>query len=170
MDKTTGKKLILNGETVTAETTFVPTEPSGTATVEFIFDAKYIKAETDIVVFESLYKDEKKLAVHADINDEGQTVTVKVPEIKTTAKVNSKKEVTADKEITIDDTVKYTNLTPGKEYTIVGTLMDKSTGKPFEIDGKIVTSEVTFTQKKSSGKVKKQMYCGYKKSPRSNRF
>lgn len=93
-----------------------------------------------------------------------------MPEIKTTAKVNSKKEVTADKEITIDDTVKYTNLTPGKEYTIVGTLMDKSTGKPFEIDGKIVTSEVTFTPKKSSGKVKKQMYCGYKKSPRSNRF
>lgn len=153
MDKNTGKALVINGETVTAETTFIPTESNGTATVEFIFDAKYIKADTDIVVFESLYKDGKELAVHADINDEGQTVTVKVPEIKTTAKANGKKEITAKGEITIDDIVKYTNLTPGKEYKIVGTLMDKSTGKPFEIDGKPVTSEVTFTPEKSNGKV-----------------
>ena len=153
MDKNTGKALVINGETVTAETVFIPTEPSGTATVEFIFDAKYIKADTDIVVFENLYKDGKELAVHADIEDEGQTVTVKVPEIKTTAKANGKKEVTAKGEITIDDIVKYTNLTPGKEYTIVGTLMDKSTGKPFEIDGKPVTSEVAFTPEKSNGKV-----------------
>ncbi|MCM1285711.1 MAG: VaFE repeat-containing surface-anchored protein [Acetobacter sp.] len=153
MDKNTGKELIINGETVTAETVFIPTEPNGTATVEFTFDSKYIKTATDIVVFESLYKDGKELAVHADIDDEGQTVTVKVPEIKTTAKVNGKKEIVAKGEITIDDTVKYTNLTPGKEYKIVGTLMDKSTGKPFEIDGKSVTSEVVFTPEKSSGKV-----------------
>lgn len=153
MDKTTGKALVINGETVTAETVFIPTEPNGTATVEFIFDAKYIKADTDIVVFESLYKDGKELAVHADLEDEGQTVTVKVPEIKTTAKANGKKEITAKGEITIDDTVKYTNLTPGKEYTIVGTLMDKTTGKAFEIDGKPVTSEVTFTPEKSNDKV-----------------
>ena len=153
MDKTTGKELVINGETVTAETTFIPTEPNGIATVEFIFDAKYIKADTDIVVFESLYKDNQELAVHADIEDKEQTVTAKVPEIKTTAKANGKKEITAKGEITIDDTVKYTNLTPGKEYKIVGTLMDKSTGKPFEIDGKPVASEVIFTPEKSSGKV-----------------
>lgn len=153
MDKTTGKALVINSETVTAETTFIPSEPNGTATVEFIFDAKYIKADTDIVVFESLYKDGKELAVHADLEDEGQTITVKVPEIKTTAKANGKKEITAKGEITIDDIVKYTNLTPGKEYKIVGTLMDESTGKAFEVDGKPVTSEVTFTPEKSNGKV-----------------
>lgn len=153
MDKTTGKELVLNGETITAETTFIPTEPNGETTVEFVFDSKYIKADTDIVVFESLYKDNQQLAVHADIEDEGQTVTVKVPEIKTTAKANDKKEITTKGEITIEDTVKYTNLTPGKEYKIVGTLMDKSTGKPFEIDGKPVTSEVVFTPEKSNGKV-----------------
>ena len=153
MDKTTGKALVINGETVTAETVFIPIEPNGTATVDFTFDSKYIKADTDIVVFESLYKDNQELAVHADIEDEGQTVTVKVPEIKTTAKANGKKEITAKGEITIDDTVKYTNLTPGKEYKIVGTLMDKSTGKPFKIDGKPVTSEMVFTPEKSSGKV-----------------
>lgn len=116
MDKNTGKELVINGETVTSETVFVPIEPNGETTVEFTFDSKYIKADTDIVVFESLYKDGKELVVHADIEDEGQTVTVKVPEIKTTAKANGKKEITAKGEITIDDTVKYTNLTPGKEY------------------------------------------------------
>jgi len=153
MDTNTGKELVINGETVTAETVFVPTEPNGETTVEFTFDSKYIKVDTDIVVFESLYEGGKELAVHADIEDEGQTVTVKVPEIKTTAKVNGKKEIISKGEITIDDTVKYTNLTPGKEYKIVGTLMDKSTGKPFEIDDKPVTSEVVFTPEKANGKV-----------------
>lgn len=153
MDKTTGKALVINGETVTAETTFIPTEPSGTATVEFTFDSKYIKADTDIVVFESLYKDRTELAVHADIGDEGQTVTVKVPTIQTTAAIDGKKEITADGEITITDTVAYTNLAPNVEYTIVGTLMDKSTGKAFEADGQPVTSEVTFTPTESDGEV-----------------
>ena len=153
MDKTTGKALVINGKTVTAETTFIPTEPSGIATVEFTFDSKYIKVDTDIVVFENLYKDGKELAVHADIDDEGQTITVKVPEIKTTAKANGKKEITAKGEITIKDTVSFTNLTPDKEYTIKGVLMDKSTGKPFEVNGETVTSETTFIPKKSNGKV-----------------
>lgn len=153
MDKTTGKELFINGKTVTADTTFIPTEPDGTATVEFTFDSKYIKADTDIVVFENLYYDGKELVVHADINDEGQTVKVKVPEIKTTANIGGEKEITAKVEITIDDIVEYRNLTVGKEYKIVGTLMDKSTGKPFKIKGKTITSEVVFTPEKSNGKV-----------------
>lgn len=153
MDKAMGKTLVINGETVTAETTFTPTEPNGIVDVSFTFDSRYIKADTDIVVFESLYKDGQELAVHADIEDKGQTVTVKVPEIKTTAKANGKKEITAKGEITIEDTVKYTNLTPGKEYKIVGTLMDKSTGKPFEINGKPVTSEIIFTPEENNGEV-----------------
>lgn len=153
MDKNTEKELVINGETVTAETTFIPTEPSGTATVEFTFDSKYIKADTNIVVFENLYKDGKELAVHADLEDEGQTVTVKVPNIKTTAKVNGKKEIKAKGEITIKDAVSFTNLTPDKEYTIKGVLMNKATGKPFEVNGETVTSEITFIPKKSNGKV-----------------
>ena len=77
----------------------------------------------------------------------------RIPELKTMATINGKKEVTAKGEITIDDVVEYKHLVPGKEYKIVGTLMDKSTGKPFEIDGKPITSEVTFTPEKSNGKV-----------------
>lgn len=50
---------------------------------------------TSLVVFETLYKDGKELAVHADIEDENQTVKVKIPEIGTKATVDGKKEVTA---------------------------------------------------------------------------
>ncbi len=153
MDKTTGKELVINGEAITAETTFISTEPNGTVTVEFTFDSKYIKADTELVVFENLYYDGKKLAVHTDINDEGQTVKVKVPEIQTTANISGEKEITVKDEITIDDIVEYRNLTVGKEYKIVGILMDKSTGKPFKIKGKSVTSEVVFIPEKSDGQI-----------------
>ncbi len=132
---------------------YLPTDDIHHVTVEFTFDSKYIKADTDVVVFESLYHNGKELAVHTDINDEGQTVTVKVPEIKTTANIGGEKEITAKDEITIDDIVEYRNLTVGKEYKIIGTLMDKSTGKPFRIKGKTVTSEVVFTPEKSDGQI-----------------
>lgn len=154
MDKSTGKPLIIDGEEIRSETVFTPQNPSGEVTVKFTFDSKFIKQNTDIVVFENLYREGKELAVHADIEDEGQTVTVEVPEIGTKATVEGKKEITADGEITIDDVVFYKNLTPGKKYVIKGILMDKSTGKPFEIDGKNVTSEVTFTPEKPSGEIK----------------
>lgn len=153
MDKTTGKALIIDGKEVTSETTFTPEQPSGSVEVTFEFDSKFIKADTDIVVFESLYKEGKELAVHADLEDKGQTVTVKVPTIKTTAKANGKKEIKAKGEITITDTVKYTNLTVGKEYVIKGVLMDKSTGKPFKVDGKEITSQTTFIPVKSNGSI-----------------
>ena len=153
MDKTTGKALIIDGSEVTSEATFTPEQPSGSVEVTFEFDSKFIKSDTDIVVFESLYKEGKKLAVHADLEDKGQTVTVKVPSIKTTAKANGKKEVKAKGEITITDTVKYSNLTVGKEYVIKGVLMDKSTGEPFKVNGKKVTAEVKFTPEKSNGSI-----------------
>lgn len=95
---------------------------------------------------------------HITVTDNEQIIEItavndRIPELKTTATVDGEKEVIANGEITITDTVEYKHLVPGKEYKIVGTLMNKSTGKPFEIDGKDVTSEVTFTPEKSNGKV-----------------
>lgn len=95
---------------------------------------------------------------HITVTDNEQIIEItavndRIPELKTMATINGKKEVTAKGEITIDDVVEYKHLVPGKEYKIVGTLMDKSTGKPFEIDGKPITSEVTFTPEKSNGEV-----------------
>ena len=81
-------------------------------------------------------------------------MTIIPPEIHTTATIGGKKEATAAGTITIEDVVKYENLIPGKEYTVFGELMDKSTGKSFLVDGKPVTAEATFTPEKSSGDVK----------------
>ena len=77
----------------------------------------------------------------------------KIPELGTTATIDGKKEFTVNGDITIDDVVSYKHLTAGKEYTIKGILMDKSTGKQFLVDGKEVCSEVTFTPETADGEV-----------------
>lgn len=92
------------------------------------------------------------------ISENGQTVGItvvndRIPEIGTKASVNGEKTATAEGDITIEDTVSYKHLIPGKAYTIKGILMDKSTGKEFLVDGKELTSEVTFTPEESCGEV-----------------
>mgnify|MGYP001127380557 CR=1 FL=1 len=51
MDKATGEPLLIDEKEIRSETTFTPDEPSGSVTVEFTFDTRYIKEETNIVVF-----------------------------------------------------------------------------------------------------------------------
>lgn len=151
MDKSNGKELLINGEKVTAEATCVATEASGSVDVTFIFDATGLHGK-GIVVFEDLYRENVLLATHTDINDEGQTVKIKNPEIGTKATADGKKEVTADK-ITITDVVSYKDLTPGKEYKLIGVLMNKATNDKLLIDGKEITAEATFTPKATTGEV-----------------
>lgn len=153
MDKSTGKPLVIDGEEIHAETVFTPEEPSGEVIVEFTFDAKYIKESTELVVFESLYRGEKELAVHTDIEDEGQTIKVKVPEIGTQATAEGKKEIISTDRVVIEDVVSYKNLTPGKEYTVKGILMNKSTGKPFLVNGEEICSSFTFKPDTSDGEI-----------------
>lgn len=153
MDKSTEKELLIDGKKITSEVKLIPEEPTGEVIVSFELDARYIKENTDIVVFESLYSKDKELAVHADIEDEGQAVTVKIPEIGTKESVDGKKEFTANGDVTIDDVVSYKNLTVGKEYTVSGVLMDKATGKAFLVDGEEIRSEVTFTPETADGEV-----------------
>lgn len=97
-------------------------------------------------VFTVIIKDNEQVVELTAIND-------KVPELKTTATVNGKKEVIAKGEISIKDTIEYKHLVPNTEYVIKGTLMDKSTGKPFMVKGKEVTSTVKFTPDKANGTV-----------------
>lgn len=89
--------------------------------------------------------DEQVIEINA-INDQ-------IPELKTTATIDGEKEAEVKDEITIDDVVEYKHLVPGKEYTIKGVLMDKSKNEPFKVDGKEITSEVTFTPKEPNGEV-----------------
>lgn len=151
MDKETGEKLLVNGKEITAETTFIAEAKNGSVDVTFIFNATGLHGK-EIVVFEDLYRENVLLATHADINDEGQTVKIKNPEIGTKATADGKKEITADK-ITITDVVSYTDLTPGKEYKLTGVLMNKATNDKLLIDGKEITAEATFTPKAPTGEV-----------------
>lgn len=97
-------------------------------------------------VFTVTIKDNEQVVELTAIND-------KVPELKTTATVNGKKEAVAKGEISIKDTVEYKHLVPNTEYVIKGTLMDKATGKPFKVKGKEITSTVNFVPDKTDGKV-----------------
>lgn len=151
MDKETGEKLLVDSKEITAETVFVPETKNGSVDVTFIFDATGLHGK-EIVVFEDLYRENVLLATHADINDEGQTIKIKNPEIGTKATADGKKEITADK-ITITDVVSYKDLTPGKEYKLTGVLMNKATNDKLLIDGKEITAEATFTPKAPTGEV-----------------
>ena len=82
MDKNIGKPFKVDGKEITSEVKFIPEKSNETVTVTFTFDSSKIKKETDIVVFESLYRDGVEIATHADIKDEGQTITVEMPKVK----------------------------------------------------------------------------------------
>lgn len=162
MDTETGLPLMVNGKAVSAEKTFTVTMDNsdidgngarGTVTLEYMLDSTVLAGKTT-TVFEYLYYNGKEIATHADISDEGQTVHF--PEIKTTAKSEDTDahQGMPGKTETLKDTVHYTNLIPGKEYTVKGKLMDKGSGKAIlDNDGNEITAEKTFTPDQAEGDV-----------------
>ena len=155
----TGEPLKVDGKPVKAETAFTPDAPEGTVDVTFTFDSLALKDKTKLVAFESLEHDGHELATHADIEDEGQTVTIRNPRISTTALdgIDDDKNIVTDDETVIIDTVSHENLVPGREYTIKGSVQVKgekdgeAVAKPLEVGGKPVKAETTFTPEKSDG-------------------
>ena len=152
MNKETGEALEINGKPVTSETTFTAKKSTGSVEVEFTFDATGLEGTT-VVCFEELWQEDLKLAVHADISDQDQSiyfpsVGTQVKDSETGAQIAH-----ADEEVTLIDTVSYANVQPGEELTLQGVLMDKETGEELLIDGEPVTAETTFTPEKSEGTV-----------------
>ena len=76
MNKATNDKLLIDGKEITAEATFTPKATTGEVEMTFTFDARELTVETEVVAFETLYRDGIEIAVHADIEDEGQTVKI----------------------------------------------------------------------------------------------
>ena len=152
MDKSTGEPLLVGEQQVTAELEFTPDSPDGTVELTYTLDASALAGKV-VVVFEDLYQEETLVASHANLEDEGQTVTFGQPEIGTTATINGEKTAQPADQITITDTVKYSVLTVGQEYTLKGVLMDKETGEPLLIGEEQVTSEATFTPAETNGTI-----------------
>lgn len=144
-------------ETEFTEETAIQTSESneeGIFTFENVPYGEYIVSE--LKPAEGYLPNEENYTVTISENKEIIEITVendKIPELGTTATIDDKKKFTANGDITIDDVVSYKHLTAGKEYTIKGILMDKSTGKQFLVDGKEVCSEVTFTPETADGEV-----------------
>ena len=154
MDSATGEPLKdADGNAVTASTTFEPEDTEGKVKVTFSVDTSTL-SNKKLVVFEKLEADGSVIASHEDLTDEGQTVEVIPPEIKTSAAdgADGDKEVTADGKAAIVDTVKYAGLVPGTEYELQGTLMDAETGEALKgADGKEITASAKFTPQTQDG-------------------
>ena len=154
MNSETGAPILVGGKPVKAKKTFKAEQTDGYVDIEFVIEDASVLLGTKTVAFEDLLEGEIKVASHADINDEDQSVYY--PKVKTSASdkaTNDRITIHGGKQIFVD-TVKYTNLLPGKEYTVKGTLMDKETKKPLMVDGKPVTSETKFKPEKKDGEVK----------------
>ena len=154
MDKETGEPLLVDGQEVTAEKTFVPEKPDGTIPLSFTFKASTLAGKT-VVVFEDLLTDNIQVATHSDLTDEGQTVEFDNPKIGTTAtnQTDGSKLVDPEKKVAFVDTVAYSNLQIGKKYKVSGVLMDKASGQPLMVDGETVTAETEFTAEAADGTV-----------------
>ncbi|BDF34328.1 hypothetical protein CE91St62_23930 [Lachnospiraceae bacterium] len=158
MDKATGTVLTdADGNPVTAETKFTPKTTAGTVDIEFNFDGSNLKDGDTLVAFEHVVFKDKEIASHTEIGDIAQSVTVSEPKLGTTAvdAVDEDKNIVKDPEASVVDTVEYSGLVPGREYTVSGTLMDKATGKAY-IDpttGKEITGSTTFTPKDTYGTI-----------------
>ena len=162
--KVTKKQLLdADGNPVTAETEFIPETAFGDVDVTFAFDASDLKAKDKVVAFESLSLNGKELASHADIEDKSQTVTITKPTLSTTAVdgLDADKNLIGEGDVTIVDTVKYKNVTPGKTYKVSGTLYEKVTDKDGKVtkkqlldaDGNPVTAETEFVPEDTYGTV-----------------
>lgn len=161
MNKETGEPLLVNNEKVVASKEFISSPTgAGTVDVEFSFNSADLVGKS-IVVFEELSIKDKDdndyvLAVHSNINDDGQTIIFNDPKIRTTAHdtVSNNNTAITDTATTIVDTVTYSDLIVEKEYTVAGTLMVKSSGKELtDSNGSPITASKTFTAENTDGSV-----------------
>ena len=153
MDKKTGKVIKdADGKAVTSEAKITPETADGKVDVDFIFDGSNLAGKT-IVMFEEIRYEGKLIGVHADINDEAQTIYV--PAIATEAldEVTGIHLSNAGDDVKVKDTVTYKNLIPGLTYRVAGTVMDKDTKKPLQNGGKDITAEAVFTPETADGTV-----------------
>ena len=153
MDKETGKVIKdADGKAVTSEAEITPETADGKVDVDFIFDGSNLAGKT-IVMFEEIRYENRLVGVHADINDEAQTIYV--PAIATEAldEVTGIHLSNAGDDVKVKDTVTYKNLIPGLTYRVAGTVMDKDSKKPLQNDGRDITAEAEFTPETADGTV-----------------
>ncbi len=142
---------------ITGSTTFTPAEANGSVDVTFIVPEGY--AGEVLVAYEQLFEGADTtgdpVAVHEDIDDPAQTVTVEDAPAAPEPAIGTSLVDSADGDRvlpwnggTVIDTVAYQNLVPGTEYTITGELVNKADGSATGITG-----TVTFTPDEANGSI-----------------
>lgn len=144
-----GEAVPLNGTETgvnVGETTFIPETSSGKETVNI--ELADIDPE-GMVVFETLYDaDGNVVTEHKDVNDRAQQIGIPDSDIslRTSALSSTGDNIQTGTKIT--DTVRYTGLTPGKEYRLETRMMCKATEKAVGDP-----QDFTFTAENVSGSV-----------------
>ena len=152
MIKDENTELVIDGKRVENSYTFTADDKDMKIEMEYTFNASALGGK-DLVTFEELYdlsdKDEPvKVAEHKDIEDDGQTVSIKERIINIHTKATDpegEKSIVAGNKVTVIDTVKLDNLEIGTEYQLVGWQMLKEENAELLIDGKRVENSYTFT-------------------------
>ncbi|SJV21672.1 Predicted outer membrane protein [Clostridioides difficile] len=160
MLKEENAELIIDGKRVENDYTFVADDEEMKVEISYTFNASALGGKT-LVTFEELYDlsnpDEPvKVAEHKDIEDDGQTVliTERIIKIHTTATdKDGNKEIEAEKDVTIIDTVTLEGLEVGTQYKLVGWQMLKEENAELLINGKRVESDYMFTADSETMKV-----------------
>ncbi|WP_058269902.1 VaFE repeat-containing surface-anchored protein [Olsenella massiliensis] len=110
-----------SGADLSSSVDFTPTEPSGYVDVVFQVDGSNLRGAR-LVAFEELSVDGATVASHADIDDEGQTVSVAALSTSARGAASGTHEEEGRGTTKIVDTVSYAGLTPKKGYILTGTL------------------------------------------------
>lgn len=140
-----------DGKPIQAVAQFTPGQPSGIVELRFTADLKEPLQGVKTVAFERLHSEGIEVASHADIKDEGQTVSY--PKIGTTLTDEHGKKVAEKKVVKLKDTIKYEGLTKGGKYRVEGRLVndkgeqvkDAVAKTEFTADAENGTVDVVFT-------------------------
>lgn len=142
-----------DGNKITSSRTFTAATANGSIDITFEFDSSDMEGST-AVVFEDLYHNDIRVTTHSDITDFNQSILY--PKIRTKAhdKNTGDHNGTVGPETTIIDTVIYSNLVAGREYTLKGYLVDRTTQMPvLDSTGNIITATKNFAADGSDGTI-----------------
>ncbi|MFP7697077.1 VaFE repeat-containing surface-anchored protein [Trueperella sp. LYQ143] len=154
-DENVGKAELIGEVTVPAKNGFYPSLGSNDFRVKTDDQGKLVAGT---YVFITVFDGDSRVApLTTSATDTTEQFRVKPePDIHTTLMYEGSRDpVPGYGTRTLTDVVAYTQLEPGKEYTVTGTLMDKATSKPLtDATGKPITSSATFTPETANGTVK----------------
>lgn len=154
IDRSTGQELCdQQGQPIAVRTTHTPTSPHGSIDIEIVFDGSELAGHT-LVVFETIQSGEDIVASHADIDDNEQAITLVALATRAVDQSTGTHQSKVAATVTVLDTITFSGLEPGAEYTLEGMLVHQQTGIPLLGKSSLpVTSSMSFVPDEDHGEV-----------------